>query len=68
MRSVGCGAFSAERFCALMNLPPIPRPVPYSAHNRALLKAAKEVCFETMNDAAKEIHELKNKCRDEMCS
>lgn len=66
MRSVGCGASSAERFCTLMNMPPIPRSAPYSLHNKALLKAAKEVCLETMNDAAKEIHVLKNKCEDEV--
>ena len=28
MRLVGCGASSAERFCGLMNMPPIPRSAP----------------------------------------
>lgn len=66
MKSVGCGASSAERFCALMNMPPIARSAPYSSHNKALLKAAKDACFGTMNDAAKEMHVLKNKCEGEV--
>ena len=66
MRSIGCGASSAERFCGLMNMPPIPTASPYAAHNKALLKATKDVCEETMSDAAKEIHELKNKSQDEI--
>ena len=66
MRSIGCGVSSAERFCGLMNMPPIPTVSPYAAHNKALLKATKDVCEETMSDAAKEIHELKNKSQDEI--
>ena len=66
MRSVGCGASSTERFCILMNMPPIPRCAQFSAHNKALLKAAKEVCFTTLSDAVNEIHELKNKGEDEI--
>ena len=66
MRSIGSGASAAERFCGLMNMPPIPRSSPYAAHNKALSKAAKEVCSETMNDAAKEIHILKGKAENEM--
>jgi hypothetical protein len=66
MRSAGCGALSAERFCGLMNIPPIPRSSPYASHNKALLKAAKEVCHETMSDAAREIHVLKDKSEDEV--
>ena len=66
MRSAGCGALSAERFCGLMNIPPIPRSSPYASHNEALLKAAKDVCHETMSDAAKEIHVLIDKSEDEV--
>ncbi|XP_028414795.1 uncharacterized protein LOC114537882 [Dendronephthya gigantea] len=66
MRSVGCGASSAEKFCGLMNMPPIPRCAPYAAHNKALLKAAKEVCQESMSDAAKEIHDIKNTLEGEV--
>ena len=66
MRSVGCGAAAAERFCGLMNMPPIPRCSVFGAHNKALLKAAKEVCCETMTDAAKEIHTLKEKSENEV--
>ena len=66
MRTVGCGAASAERFCGLMNMPPIPTSRPYAEHNKALLKAAKDVRYETMNDAAKEIHVLQNKQDDEV--
>ena len=66
MRTVGCGAASAERFCGLMNMPPIPTSEPYAEHNKALLKVAKDVCYETMNDAAKEIHVLQNKQDDEV--
>ena len=54
MRSVGCGA-AAERFCGLMNMPPIPRCSPYAAHNKALCKVAKEVCYESISDGAQEI-------------
>jgi hypothetical protein len=39
-----------------MNMPPIPRSAQYASRNKALLKAAKEVCHETMSDAAKKIH------------
>ena len=56
MRSVGCGHAAAKRFCGLMNMPPPPRPTPYSRHNKALLNAVKEVSVETMNVAASEIH------------
>ena len=56
MRSIGCGHAAAKRFCGLMNMPPPPRPTPYSRHNIALLKAVKEVSLETMTDAATEIH------------
>ena len=56
MRSIGCGHAAAKRFCGLMNMPPPPRPTPYSHHNKALLKAVKEVSLETMTDAATEIH------------
>ena len=68
MRSVGCGggAAAAERFCGLMNMPPIPRASPYAAHNKALLKATKEVCQESMSEAAKEIHTLKGKAEGEV--
>ena len=44
MRSVGCGGGAAARFCGLMNMPPIPRASPYSAHNKGRMKAANEVC------------------------
>ena len=66
MRSVGCGAAAAERFCGLMNMPLIPRASPYAAHNKALLKATKEVCQESMSEAAKEIHTLKGKAEGEV--
>ena len=66
MRSVGCGPAAAKRFCGLMNMPPPPRPTPYSSHNREILKATKTVCMETMNEAAKEIHHLKKKPDDEI--
>ena len=66
MRTVGCGVASAERFCGLMNMPPIPTSRSYAEHNKALLKAAKDVRYETMNDAAKEIHVLQNKQDDEV--
>ena len=56
MRSVGCGGTAAEMFCGMINMPPIPRASPYAAHNKALMKVAKEVCQETMSEAAKEIH------------
>ena len=39
---------------------------PYAAHNKALLKATKEVCHETMIDDAKEIHVLNNKSPDDV--
>ena len=63
MKSVDCVAPSAERFCALMNMPPIPKSAPHSAHNKALLKAAKEVCFETVSDAARKYMYLKIKVK-----
>jgi hypothetical protein len=66
MRSVGCGGAAAERFCGLMNMPPIPRASPYSAHNKGLMKASKEVCQESMSKAAKEITTLKEKTEGEV--
>ena len=66
MRSIGCGASGAERFCGLMNMPPIPGSSPYAAHNKALLKAAKEVCEESMGEAAKEIHTLQGKAENDV--
>ena len=50
MRSVGCGPAAAKRFCGLMNMPPPPRPTPYSSHNREILKATKTVfnCFRNL--------------------
>lgn len=59
MRSIGCGRAGAKRFCGLMNMPSPPQACPYSAHNKALLRSAKAVCEKTMQDAAKEIHDLK---------
>ena len=66
MRSVGCGAAAAERFCCLMNMPLIPRCSPYAAHNKALCKVAKEVCYESISDGAQEIHSLKCISQDEV--
>ena len=40
-------------------MPPPPKPKAYSRHNKALLKAAKAVANQTLNDAQKEIHHLK---------
>ncbi|CAB4012663.1 Hypothetical predicted protein, partial [Paramuricea clavata] len=51
MRSAGCGAYPLKG---------------YASHNKALLKAAKEVCHETLSDAAREIHVLKDKSEDEV--
>lgn len=59
MRTIGQGEASARRFCGIMNMPPPPKPKAYSKHNKALLKAAKAVANQTMNDAQKEIHHLK---------
>lgn len=52
MRSIGIGfcATAAERFCGLMNTPTIIRASPYAAHNKALMKAAKELSQETMHE------------------
>ena len=49
-----------------MNMPPIPRASPYSAHNKGLMKASKEVCQESMSKAAKEITTLKGKTEGEV--
>ena len=38
MRSVGCGHAAAKRFCALMNMPPPSRPIPYSRVQRTIYK------------------------------
>ena len=67
MRSVGCGpaAATAKRFCGLMNIPP-PPPTPYASHNKALLKATKDVCFDTMSIAAQEIHDIQEKPHNEV--
>ena len=59
MRAVGQGASSAKRFCALMNMPPPPKPNAYTRHNKALLKAAKTVADDSVIEAGSEIHELK---------
>ena len=59
MRTIGCGASRARRFCGTMNMPPPPRATPYSSHNKSLLLAAKQVAWETMSVAAKEITNLK---------
>lgn len=59
MRTIGQGEASARRFCGIMNMPPPPKPKAYSRHNKALLKAAKAVANQTLNDAQKEIHHLK---------
>jgi len=34
-----------------MNMPPPPKPKAYSRHNKALLKAAKSVANQALNDA-----------------
>ena len=59
MRSIGCGRAKARRFCGLMNMPPPPRPTPYALHNKGLLQSTKVVYGKTVEEACKEIHELK---------
>ena len=45
LRSIGCGYAAAKQFCGLMNMPPPPRPTPYSRYNRALLNAVEHCCL-----------------------
>ena len=45
MKSVGCGASSAERFYALMNMPPIARSTLYSSHNKGHISQSVLLCF-----------------------
>ena len=66
MRRFACGSLRVCRFCAIMNMPGPPRATPYSSHNKSLVKAVKEVSYETMSDAAKEITELKSTDADEI--
>ena len=42
-------------------MPQPPKPKAHSSDNKALLKAAKAVASQTLNDAQKEIHHLKGK-------
>ena len=45
----------------------MPRPgPPYSLHNKALLESAQTVCEKTIEDAAKEIHDIKQKTSNEV--
>ena len=66
MRSIGCGRAKAKRFCGLMNMPPPPRPTPYSSHNKAILQSAKTVYTKTVNNATNEIHHLKQTSSNEV--
>ena len=56
MRLIGCGLSAMERFCSTMNMPPPVNPKAFEHHNKAILRAVKDVAEETMNDAAQEIH------------
>ena len=40
-------------------MPPPPKPIAFSKHNKALLKAGKAVANQTMSDAQAEIHNMK---------
>ena len=54
------------REARIMNMPAPPGTILYSSHNKSLLKTVKEVSYETMSDAAKEITELKRSDADEI--
>ena len=58
MRAIGHGASAGKRFCAVMNMQPLPAPNAYSRHNKALMEAAKKVAGESMQAAASEVHRL----------
>ena len=59
MKTIGQGEALVNRFCAIMNMPPPPKRIAYTMHNKALLKAAKAVANQTLVDAQIEIHRLK---------
>ena len=65
MRTIGRGASAAKRFCAVMNMPPPPAPNAYHRHNVFLMKAAKKVAENTMQTAAREVHQLTGACSSE---
>lgn len=50
-RCVGKGELAARTICAVMNLP---RPITLKRYNKLLSKAAKDVCTDTMKEAAEE--------------
>lgn len=52
MRCIGKGAESARMFCGVMNLPP--PPTKFAKYNACLVRAAKEVCEESMNQGVQE--------------
>lgn len=66
MRGIGQGEASAKRFCAHMNMTPPPNRNAYNACNVALSKAVKDVAMETMEEAGKEVHLLKQVDADEL--
>ena len=47
-------------------MPPPPRPTPYALHNKALLQSAKTVYAKTVEDASKEIRDLKQMASNEV--
>ena len=65
MRLIGCGLSAMERFCSSMNMPPPVNLKAFEHHNKAILRAIKDVAEETMNDAAQEIHNLSSAEVDE---
>lgn len=61
MRSVGCGRSTTSRFCSTMNMPPSVETKSFSAHTKAILRAAKDVAEQTMKEAVQEIYNSKSK-------
>ena len=61
MRSIGCGQSAMSRFSSTMNMPPPVGSKPFMGHTKALLRAAKDVAEQTMNDAAQEVYKSNTK-------